>query len=330
MLSITANACHGQGRHDLILPKMNNQTTLDRSRKRQSLFSRTGLTPYFYILPAALFLFAIMGFPILYSFIISFQNYTLAALVSKKAEFIGLGNYVAVLSDPAFKVALSHSLIFTFCSIIFQFTIGLGLAILFSKAFPLSNTFRGLLLSGWQIPSVVTGTIFLWLFNLDYGLVNFLLTAIHLVAEPIGWIVQANAALPAVIIANIWLGIPFNLIMLSAGITGLPQDVYEAAAVDGASGWQKIIHITIPLLRPTILAVLMLGFIYTLRVFDLIWIMTKGGPGDATEVLPTFAYRLSFIHFNFGQSAAVAIIVLVILMSAAAVYLRSALTEEVL
>jgi multiple sugar transport system permease protein len=303
-------------------------SALTSSRQYQAFSAREKLTPYFYMFPAASFLLAVLGFPILYSIVISFQKYTLATLVSKQAQFIGLQNYQAVLTDPAFRVALSHSLLFTVASILFQFTIGLALAILFSRAFPLSNMMRGLLLSGWQIPSVVTGTIFLWLFNLDYGLVNFLLTALRVVPEPIGWVIQADTALPAVIIANIWLGIPFNLIMLSAGLTGLPEDVYEAATVDGATGWQKIVYITIPLLRSTILAVLMLGFIYTLRVFDLIWIMTKGGPGLATEVLPTLAYRLAMVHFDFGQSAAVAVIMLVILLSAAVLYLKATLSEE--
>ena len=303
-------------------------STISGSRSRKVSLSAERLTPYLYILPSVLFLGAVMGFPILYSIAISFQNFTLQTLVSKQAQFIWFQNYSDVLGDPAFLIALSHSLTFTFFSILFQFTIGLGLAILFSKAFPMSNVMRGLMLSGWQIPSIVTGTIFLWLFNLDYGLINFLLTSSGVVKEPIGWVVQADAALPAVIIANIWLGIPFNLILLSAGITGLPEDIYEAATVDGANGWQKIVHITIPLLRPTILAVLMLGFIYTLRVFDLIWIMTKGGPGNATEVLPTLAYRLSFVHFNFGQSAAVAVIILTILLIAAVGYLKLTINEE--
>ena len=307
---------------------MASQSATRTSRSRKASLSGERLTPYLYILPAALFLGAVLGFPILFSIIISFQNFTLQTLISKQAQFIWFENYSAVLGDPAFLVALSHSLRFTLASILFQFTIGLGLAILFSKAFPMSNVMRGLLLSGWQIPSIVTGTIFLWLFNLDYGLINFLLTSSGAVKEPIGWVVQADAALPAVIIANIWLGIPFNLILLSAGITGLPEDVYEAATVDGANGWQKIVHITIPLLRSTILAVLMLGFIYTLRVFDLIWIMTKGGPGSATEVLPTLAYRLSFVHFNFGQSAAVAVIILTILLIAAVGYLKLTINEE--
>jgi multiple sugar transport system permease protein len=192
----------------------------------------------------------------------------------------------------------------------------------------MSNTMRGLLLSGWQIPSVVTGTIFLWLFNLDYGLVNFILTSLNVIKEPIGWVTQADTALITVILVNIWLGIPFNTILLTAGITGLPEDVFEAATVDGANAWQKLIHITIPMLRSTILAVLMLGFIYTLRVFDVIWIMTKGGPADATEVLPTFAYRLSFISFNFGQSAAVSVIILSILLVAAVGYLKFGIQEH--
>jgi len=301
------------------------EKTLLRGTKIPSLEK---LTPYIFILPAGLFLFAIMGYPMIFTIFMSFQKFNLATLVSKQTQFIGLANYQGVMGNPEFVVALQHSLIFTFASIFFQFLIGLGLAILFSKAFPLSNVMRGLLLSGWQIPSVVTGTIFLWLFNLDYGLINFILTSLNLVKEPIGWVTQADTALITVIIVNIWLGIPFNTILLTAGITGLPEDVFEAATVDGASAWQKLVYITIPLLRSTILAVLMLGFIYTLRVFDVIWIMTKGGPADATEVLPTFAYRLSFISFNFGQSAAVSVIILAILLIGAVGYLKFAVQEE--
>jgi len=291
-------------------------------------FSRDKLTPYLFILPSILFLGAILGFPILYSIAISFQKFNLATLVSGKAQFIGIQNYIAILHNPLLKNALVHSLIFTFFSILFQFTIGLGLAILLNKSFPLNNVMRGVLLSGWQVPSVVTGTVFLWLFNLDYGLVNFLLTSLRLVHEPIAWFFQPNTAMVAVIIANIWLGIPFNVILLSAGIAGLPEDVYEAATVDGANGWQKVFFITLPLLKSTIMAVLMLGFIYTLRVFDIIWIMTKGGPGTATEVLPTLAYRLSFINFNFGQSSAVSVIILAILLIAAVLYLKFTFGEE--
>ena len=283
---------------------------------------------WLYVGPALLFLVAVLGFPMLQAVLMSFQHFTLKELVSGNAPFVGFDNYAHAFADPTFMVALRNSLVFTVASVALQFTIGLGLAILFSQRFPLGNTFRGLMLTGWQIPLIVTGTLFLWMFNLDYGLVNYILLTLHLIAEPIGWTVDAGAALPAVIIANVWLGIPFNLIMLSAAIAGLPGDVYEAATVDGASGRQKIRYITIPLLRPAILAVLMLGFIYTMRVFDLIWIMTKGGPGNATEVLPTFAYRLAFVHFDFGRSSAVAVFMMLILFIAAMLYLRSAFSDE--
>jgi multiple sugar transport system permease protein len=285
-------------------------------------------TPWLYIMPALLVLLAVMGYPIVQAVVMSFQRFTLNELVSGDAPFVGFDNYARAFADPTFPVALVNSLVFTVVSIALQFTIGFALALLFGRGFLLSNTFRGLMLTGWQIPVVVTGTLFLWMFNLDYGLVNYLLQALHVIAEPIGWTVDAGAALPAVIIANVWLGIPFNLIMLSAAVAGLPADIYEAATVDGASGWQKTRHLTIPLLRPAILAVLMLGFIYTLRVFDLIWIMTKGGPGNATEVLPTLAYRLAFVHFDFGQSSAIAVLVLLILLVAAVAYLRSAFSDE--
>jgi multiple sugar transport system permease protein len=283
---------------------------------------------WLWVAPALVFLIAVLGFPIVDAVLMSFQKFTLNELVSGSPRFIGFDNYARVFSDPTFAVALRNSLVFTVASIALQFTISLGLAILFSQGFLLSNTFRGLMLTGWQIPVVVTGTLFLWMFNLDYGLVNYILRSLHLIQEPIGWTVEASAALPAVIIANVWLGIPFNLIMLSAAIAGLPADVYEAATVDGASGSQKIRYVTIPLLRPAILAVLMLGFIYTLRVFDLIWIMTKGGPGNATEVLPTFAYRQAFVHFDFGRSSAIAVVVLLILFVAAVAYLRTAFADE--
>ncbi len=150
---------------------------------------------------------------------------------------------------------------------------------------------------------------------------------LRLIREPVGWLVQGNTALWAVILTNIWLGIPFNVILLTAGITGLPEDVYEAATVDGASFLQQLWYISLPLLKSSILAVLMLGFIYTMRVFDIIWVMTRGGPADATEVLTTYAYRLSMVRFDFGQSAAVATVILLILFAAAFFYARNAALE---
>src|SRR5690606_16741380 len=130
-----------------------------------------------------------------------------------------------------------------------------------------------------------------------FGFINFFLEKIGVINEPVRWLLNQDYALLTIILTNIWLGIPFNVILLASGLTGLPEDIYEAATVDGANRWQKLTRMTLPLMKPTILATLMLGFIYTLRVFDVIWVMTGGGPVNATEVLPTLAYRESFNRF---------------------------------
>src|SRR5690349_14052767 len=160
---------------------MSNSIVLEDStsplkRNNRLMFFRGDRIGYLYILPSLVFLLAVLGFPILYSIYMSFQNYTLQTLVSGKINFVGLANYQAIFQDPNFSVAVGHSITFTILSIIFQFTIGFALAMLFSRAFPLNGILRGFLLSGWQIPSVVVGTIFLWMFNLDYGLINYVLT----------------------------------------------------------------------------------------------------------------------------------------------------------
>lgn len=286
-------------------------------------------TGYLFLFPAAVFLLVVIGYPLFDTIRLSFQDVTLRTLASGERPFVGLNNFRNVIHDPDFSVAFHNSMVFTFGSISAQFTIGLGLALLYNEAFPLRHLFRGLTLSGWRIPPIVCGTIFMWLFNFDYGFINFFLLKIGVIQEPIRWLLDRHLALDSVIITNIWLGIPFNVILLASGLAGLPDDVYEAATVDGASQPQKLIYLTIPMLKPTILATLILGFIYTLRVFDVIWVMTGGGPVNATEVLPTLAYRETFERFNFGQGAAISVIMLVILLVVSLLYVRTT-SEEVM
>jgi len=290
---------------------------------------RGGKVGYLFLLPTAAFLMVIVGYPLFDTIRLAFQEVTLRTLASGERPYIGLDNFRNVIDTPEFSLALRHSLIFTITSISFQFTIGLALALLYNKAFPLRHLFRGLTLSGWRIPPIVCGTIFLWLFNFDYGFINFFLLKIGIIQEPVRWLLKPNLALTSVIITNIWLGIPFNVILLASGLAGLPEDVYEAATVDGATPTQKLLHLTIPMMKPTILATLILGFIYTLRVFDVIWVMTGGGPVNATEVLPTLAYRETFERFNFGEGAAVSVVMLLILLAVSLLYVRTT-SEEVM
>jgi len=294
--------------------------------KRLFLGERVG---YVFLLPAVVYLLVVIGYPLFDTIRMAFQEVTLRTLASGHRPFNGLENFRNVLHAPAFPMALQNSLVFTISSVFFQFLIGLGLALLLNERFPLRHLFRGLLISGWRIPPIVSGTIFLWLFNYDFGFINFLLLKVGIIHEPVRWLLKSDYALASVIITNIWLGIPFNVILLASGLTGLPEDVYEAATVDGATRTQKLIHLTIPMLKPTILATLMLGFIYTLRVFDVIWVMTGGGPVNATEVLPTLAYRESFNRFNFGEGAAISVIMLGMLFVIALLYIRTT-AEEVM
>lgn len=282
---------------------------------------------YMFLLPSAVFLLVTIGYPLFDTLRMAFQEVTLGTLSRGERPFIGLANFQNVLADPAFPTALQNSLVFTVSSVFFQFLIGLVLAIILNEAFPLRHVFRGLLLSGWRIPPIVSGTIFLWMFNYDFGFINFFLQEIGAIGEPVRWLLDQDYALLTVILTNIWLGIPFNVILLASGLTGLPEDIYEAATVDGASRLQKLIRLTLPLMKPTILATLMLGFIYTLRVFDVIWVMTGGGPVNATEVLPTLAYRESFNRFNFGEGAAISVIMLGMLLIVALFYVRTTKEE---
>ena len=239
---------------------------------------------WLYVLPALLVLAAVMGFPIIRAVLMSFQRFTLNELVSGNAPFVGIDNYArrspTRRSRRARQLARVHGR-----SIALQFSIGLGLALLFGGGVPAEQHISGPDAHGMADPVVVTGTLFLWMFNVDYGVVNFILQSLHIISEPIGWTVDAGAALPAVIIANVWLGIPFNLIMLSAAMAGLPSDIYEAATVDGASSWQKVRHLTVPLLRPAILGRTDARLhLHPARLRFSLDAMTKGGPGNATEV----------------------------------------------
>jgi multiple sugar transport system permease protein len=163
----------------------------------------------------------------------------------------------------------------------------------------------------------------------DFGVINYALRELSLIDRPRHWLIDPSTALAGTVLANIWVGIPFNMVLLLAGLQGIPQTLYEAASVDGAGAWQRFRSLTLPLMRPVSLSVLLLGIIYTFKVFDLIYVMTAGGPVNATTVLPIYAYQLTFEFFRFGQGAAAATLLLVGLIGVAIAYLWWTRREEV-
>ncbi len=275
-----------------------------------------------FLLPLLLYIAIFYGYPLFYSLQISLEKYDLGAEITGVAEFTGLANYFAIVRDPTFQTAALHTLLFTLLSIVPQFGLGLGLALFFSRHFPLSRFLRALFLLPWLLPLVVSGTVWKWLFNETNGLIDQALTALHLLPAHFGWLTTPGWSLTALIIANIWLGVPFNMVILYSGLQSIDQELYEAGKIDGAGTWQRFRYVTLPLLEPVIGIVLMLGLIYTLKVFDIIYVMTQGGPANATQTFATWSYNLSFTQQLFGQGAAQANIILVLSLVLAVVYLQ--------
>ena len=292
--------------------------TIRPARRRQQ--RREELAKWAFLTPAIAFLLLFFGYPIIKNVTMSLQEYTTKTFYTGEAPFVGVDNYIAVIRSSVFTTALLNTVLFTVGSIIGQFTIGLALAIFFKKRFPLSGVMRSLLLLPWLLPMIVSSAIWKWMLDKDSGVINQVLGLLHLDAVP--WLTSTSVALIAVIMVNIWLGIPFNMTILYSGLQDIPDELYEAAALDGAVGWKAFRNVTWPLLRPVVSVVLILGVVYTLKVLDIILGLTGGGPSNATETLATQSYKLSFANFEFGEGAALGNILVIIALVFALAYLR--------
>ncbi|MER7283466.1 sugar ABC transporter permease [Dactylosporangium sp. NPDC000244] len=276
-----------------------------------------------FLTPVAVYLLAFYAYPLYRNLDLSLRDYTVRSFVRGDAPFIGLGNYATVLGDPVFWPAVWHTAAFTGVSLLFQFSIGMALALFFHQHFPLSATLRALFLVPWLLPLIVSASTWSWMLNSDSGIVN---AALRLTgADPVNWLTSPAWSLASVTLANIWIGIPFNLVVVYSGLQAMPAEIYEAAALDGSRPWSTFWRITFPLLRPVSAITLLLGLIYTLKVFDIIWIMTKGGPADASTTLATWSYRLGFGNLlpAFGPGAAVGNLLIVVAMVFGLVYIRT-------
>ncbi|HZC35817.1 MAG TPA: sugar ABC transporter permease [Chthoniobacterales bacterium] len=283
-----------------------------RSQPKRAARWRRLLIPYSFVVPIILFTVLFLAYPVVYSLALSFRDATIDTFVGGEMAFNGLTNYQQSLSNPNFWRALLNTVLFTFFSILFQFTIGFLLALFFQNEFPLKNALIALLLVPWLAPILTAANTFKGLFN-EVGPINQIG---HLFGLPyFPWLANPQLAFVAMIVANIWIGFPFNFILLYAGMRAVPLEIYEAAKLDGASYWKQVSHITIPLLQPVTVAVLMLGTIYTVKVFDLVWIITGGGPANSTHLLSTYAYQTGFSVFNFGQAAAIATVMVLLIVS---------------
>jgi multiple sugar transport system permease protein len=283
---------------------------------------------WFYALPALVYMGYFVAYPIVSNIILSMQDVTVMTIARPEKPFIGFKNYSLLFADPVLWRAVFNTLFFTFCCLVFQFIIGFALALFFNRNSSLSKSIRGILMMPWMIPITITALIFRFMFSSNVGIINHALLAAGLIARPIDWLITPSTAMFALITANVWIGIPFNMILISTGLTTIPKELYESASIDGANKVKSFFRITLPLLRPTIESVLILGFIYTFKVFDLVYVMTGGGPVNSTQVLSTFSYKLSFVLFKYSQGAATANILFIILFIAGLFYLKLTYSDK--
>jgi len=282
---------------------------------------------YVFLLPTLIAMAVLVFYPLLLGISYSFTDmnqYNMGnQFVPPSYKFVGLANYKEVLfsSDSEFWNILLNTVIWTFTNVFFHFTIGLILALLLNQKIKGRAIYRMLMLVPWAVPSFVSAFAWRWMFNGEYGFINlFLKTYFHL--EPIAWLSNKWTAMFAVILTNIWLGIPFMMVTMLGGLQSIPRELYEAADVDGASPVKKFFNITLPLLKPVAFSATLLGTIWTFNMFNVIYLLTGGGPARGTEILVTYAYREAFANWNFGLSATYGVIILSFLIAFSIFYSR--------
>jgi len=274
-------------------------------------------TGILFILPASLIAVLLLIYPVFSSLYFGFTD---RSLLSDAFEMVGLANYRVVLSDPAFWTAFKNSIVWTASSIVMQLGVGLGAALMLHRITRFKGLFRTILILPWAFPTIVVAFTWKWLYNDMYGAFNAMLLKIGLINQPVMWLSDPDMSMFSMVIVNTWFGFPFMMISILAGLQSISKDEYEAAAIDGASGWQSFVHITMAHLRVVIGLLVVLRTIWVFNNFDLIFLMTGGGPGTSTETLPLYAYRTGWVLSSLGKASAIATILLVFLLIVSSLY----------
>ena len=267
------------------------------------------LEPWTYLSPALVIIATVLVVPLVVGI-----SYSLRKFSAFRSEYVGLGQYRAMLDDEVLHGALFNTLWWTVGSLFFQFFLGLGLALLLNRPFHGRKLVQGLVFLPWAVPTFLTGLTWTWLFNPVIGPLPHVFYAIGLQAEPVTILADPATAMWGPIIANVWFGIPFFAITLLAARKSIPAELYEAAAIDGASAWQQFTKVTLPFLAPTIAITVMLRTVWIATFADLIFVMTAGGPAGSTNTIATYIYVSAFRALDKGYASAVAVLLLVLLI----------------
>ncbi|MCD6545367.1 MAG: sugar ABC transporter permease [Thermotogae bacterium] len=280
------------------------------------------------LIPAFVLLILFTYIPIVRGGIMAFQYYNMFNL---NIRFCGLENFKAIIFDKNFNFwrILSNTAVWVFVSLVFQFVLGFILALLMRKPFKGRGIYSAFVFYPWAVSGFAIGLVWSWMFNGQFGIVNDLLRRIGLIHQNIGFLSDPKFAMMSVIIANIWYGVPFFAIMLLAALQSIPQELYEAAEIDGASGIQKLFKITIPYIKPTIISTTLLRTMWIMNFPDIIYAMTRGGPANSTNILATHLINKVYQFYDYGQGAALGMIIMSILFIYALFYLRISASKEV-
>lgn len=286
---------------------------------------KLNIWPYLLIAPALLIVTLVVFVPVINALIMSFQSYDLRRPFD--IDFIGLSNYKEVMSDPLFWSSLKYTLIWVIGGVGLQFLFGFILALLLNQKFKGRGIVRAASLIPWATPGVLIGLMWKWIYDGNYGVLNDVLLKLNIIDQAIPFLSQTSTAFPSVIVTIIWQGIPFFAIMLLAGLQGISQEMYEAADIDGATSFQKLVRITIPSLKNTILTTLLLRIIWVSNSVDIIYNMTGGGPSYSSQTLSVYIFNKANV-LNLGYASAMALILMALLAFVAIPYIKIVLRRD--
>ena len=285
-----------------------------------NLKTKKKIAPYLYVMPVLILLLIMYGYPLIKSIIMSLQDYKLTS--SGSAPFNDFANFKKMFSDTDFLLLLKNSLIYVIISVVAQFVLGLILALCLKTKFRGRGIYQSIVFLTWAFSSFVVGLMFRWSFNGEYGVVNDILMKMGIIKENVAWLGTPGLSLAVVIIAMIWMGIPFFGIMILAALQSVPDDIYEAADIDGCGMFRKFFSLTLPYIKPTIIMTVLLRTIWIFNSFDLIVIITGGGPVNYSQTLPSYMYSKAFASYDFGLASAFGVLLIVILGIYAVLFLK--------
>ncbi len=285
--------------------------------------ARLGL---WFVLPAALVIACVVVYPFVYNLVLSFSNMSLLHI--KDWELVGLKQYQKALTEPVMLQVFGKTMVWTVVNVFFHVTIGIALALMLHEKVPGKALFRTLLILPWAVPPVVTALTWRSLFNYQYGAVNLIWSKVF-AQDPVQWLNDPVGTFAACIVTNVWLGFPFMMTVALGGLQSIPEELYEAARMDGASAWQRFWHVTLPSLRPVMIPAIILGFVWTFNKVDIVWLVSNGGqPADSTHILVSYVYRAAFNLYRYGYAAAASVLIFLLLVGFSLLMLRRSRKAE--